>query len=136
MAKKHDIIKEKLSDFMKSDASKIPHIGILVEGFKQKGDNISFMYEKNEITIPIKKVLFPAKKKVDQKEYVDYDSGTIWVFLKGTLLKNLTAAGTISNNDDCQLTCKVGITIPIIPTEEDFQLFAQTHHNFNHDFAL
>jgi hypothetical protein len=135
MATVQENIKKKLNDFMASSASKKSHTGILVEGFKRNEKSISFSYNNNVITIPIKEVLFPKKKVVAQEEYVDFNSKTIWVFFKASLLINLTDA----KSNDCAPTCKAGITVPITtnPNDKLLELAIPTlYYDFSHDIRF
>lgn len=104
-------VQEQFDAFMKTPSSKNPHISILVEGFEQHKDSISFNHETGKITIPLKMVLFPKKKKLTEIDYIDNDKKTIWVFLKGTLIIDITNG---VKSADCGLTCRMPISLPII----------------------
>lgn len=125
-------VQEQFNVFMKTPNSRKPHVGILVEGFEQNGDSISFTHEGNTITIPITKVLSPSKKKILKKEYVDFNKKMIWVFLKGTIIIDTTSDASV----DCHLTCKKPLSLPIITALEMIQLVIPTYYDFPDDIKF
>jgi hypothetical protein len=128
MAKQNDNIKKKLKDFMTSEASEKPHIGILVEGFQRDPKQITFMHNGKKIIIPIEKVLFPTKKPT-KKEYVDFNNKIIWVFLKGTVLINTTDTKSVYCEPP---TCKANVSVPATIT--GFEAIVPTYYDFSLDF--
>jgi hypothetical protein len=114
-------VQEQFDAFMKSRKSKRPHVGMLVEGFDRQPNQVTFMHNGGKITIPIGKVLSPTKEKLSKKDFIDFNSKSVLLFISGSVFQNLTTFPGSTPICTPVLTCRKSVRYGVTMVENVFE---------------